>query len=343
ELPHAGPDRHQGQPVLPGRDDVRSGRQSRPRRLRPHHPQGPGFRNQFRRHRRRLQPRGVGGDRRESPQGPTRQRRARHQGAHAHGRRPEPARQLAALAHARGRGFAAPPADGPHRPLPSPSAVTGHRHRGDPVGAHRPHAVGQGARDRCFDLPRPRHRGGPVGRRAARARALPHRAAALLDPEPGRRARGAARLPALRDGRDGVEPAGDGYAHRQVPPRPATARQHACEAVPQADVRRAQAGRGRAAHWAGAGRRLVPDAHGHGLRGGPSGRHLRDHRSAHHGASRGRARRRRSRAGRWTPRPDRRDRPAGRRCGLAGGGLFAARDHAGRAAPPSSRRARRRL
>ncbi len=53
------------------------------------------------------------------------------------------------------------------------------------------------ARARCGrSAPRPsrvRHRRGAMGGRAPRAGALPHRAAALLDPEPRHRARGAAR------------------------------------------------------------------------------------------------------------------------------------------------------
>ena len=47
--------------------------------------------------------------------------------------------------------------------------------------------------------------------------ALPHRAAALFDPRPQHRTRGAARLRALRHGRDGLEPAGEGHAHRPLP------------------------------------------------------------------------------------------------------------------------------
>ena len=67
------------------------------------------------------------------------------------------------------------------------------------------------------DDARLRHRRGPVGRRAARPGAVPHRAAALLDPQPRHRARGAAGRAALRDGHAGLGPARAGDAHR---PRP---------------------------------------------------------------------------------------------------------------------------
>ena len=53
---------------------------------------------------------------------------------------------------------------------------------------------------------------------------VPRRATALLDPEPRHRTRGAAGLPALRDGRDGMEPPGQGHAHRPLPQGPAAAR-----------------------------------------------------------------------------------------------------------------------
>ena len=74
-----------------------------------------------------------------------------------------------------------------HRP------VARHRHRGDAVGADRPHARGQGARDRIVDLPGLRDRRSAMGGGAARPGALPHRTAALFDPQPQRRTRGAAR------------------------------------------------------------------------------------------------------------------------------------------------------
>ena len=66
-----------------------------------------------------------------------------------------------------------------------------------------------------------RHRRSPVGRRAARPGTVPHRAAALLDPQPRHRARGAAGRAALRDGHPGVGPARAGDAHRPGPQGPA--------------------------------------------------------------------------------------------------------------------------
>ena len=84
------------------------------------------------------------------------------------------------------------------------------------------------------DLPRVRHRRGPVGRRAARPRALPHRAAPVLDPQPRHRARGPPGLPPLRHGHAGLEPAGDGHAHREVSARAQEARHAARRSAPRA-------------------------------------------------------------------------------------------------------------
>jgi hypothetical protein len=55
-----------------------------------------------------------------------------------------------------------------------------------------------------------------MGGRAARTFACPWRAAAILHPEPGDRARGATHLPALWNGRLGMEPTGERHAHRQI-------------------------------------------------------------------------------------------------------------------------------
>ena len=62
-------------------------------------------------------------------------------------------------------------------------------------------------------------RRGAMGARAARARAVRQRAAALLDPRPRHRGRGPARLRAPRPGRDPVEPARRRLAERPLPPR----------------------------------------------------------------------------------------------------------------------------
>ena len=61
------------------------------------------------------------------------------------GRRPEPARQLAPLDRARGRGQPAPAADRLDRPLPGPPPRPVDRHRRDARRADRPRARGQGA------------------------------------------------------------------------------------------------------------------------------------------------------------------------------------------------------
>ena len=85
--------------------------------------------------------------------------------------------------------------------------------------------------------------------RAARARALRDRAAAVLDPRARRRGRRAADLPALRHGRHPVEPAGGRLAHRPLPqgpgpagdaPRPAdpAALRHVAAGQPGASSRR---------------------------------------------------------------------------------------------------------
>jgi hypothetical protein len=52
---------------------------------------------------------------------------------------------------------------------------------------------------------------------------LPHRVAALFDPQPQHRGEGSARLPEVWDGRAGLEPAGEGHAHRPLPQAPGTA------------------------------------------------------------------------------------------------------------------------
>lgn len=209
-VPHTGPDRHQGQPLLPGRHDVRRHRQLRPRRLHTHHPQGAGRGHQLRRHRRLLLARRVGGDRRKGSQRPPGQRRPGHQGAPPDGGRPQPAGQLTALAGARAGGLPAPAGDRPRRPVPDPPARAGHRHRGDPLGPHRPGARRQGPCHRFLDLPGLGHRRGAVGRRTTRPAALPDRAAVVLDPRPEHRTRSAAGLSALRDGHAGLESAGRG-------------------------------------------------------------------------------------------------------------------------------------
>ena len=154
-----------------------------------HHPPRARQRHQLRRHRRRVLAGRVGGDRRQGAEGPPRRRRARDQGARPDGRRREPPGQLAPLDPLRGRAEPAPARHRLHRPVPDPPARPDGRSRRDAVGAHRPAARRQGARDRQLDVPGRGDRRGAVGRRAARLRALPLRAAAVFDPRPRHRAR----------------------------------------------------------------------------------------------------------------------------------------------------------
>src|SRR3954447_15297370 len=130
-LPPARTHRRPGLKALPRHDDVRRLGQHRPRRLDPHHPPRPGRRDQLRRHRRRLLRWRVRGDRRQGAQGPSRRRRARHEGLRADGRRPQPPRQLAPVDRPGGRGLAASAGDRMDRPVPDPSPRSGHRHRRD--------------------------------------------------------------------------------------------------------------------------------------------------------------------------------------------------------------------
>ena len=80
-----------------------------------------------------------------------------------------------------------------HRPVPDAPARARHRHRRDARRADRPRAPGQGALPRQLDVPGVGDRRGAVGGRAAPARAVRVRAAAVLDPRPRHRGRRAAR------------------------------------------------------------------------------------------------------------------------------------------------------
>ena len=100
-----------------------------------------------------------------------------------------------------------------HRPDPK------HRHRRNPRRADRPGPPGQDPLHRPLDLPRLGDRRGAVDRRAAGPRTLRRRAAAILDPDPGDRARRAADLSALRDRRHPLQPARRRLAIRPLPHR----------------------------------------------------------------------------------------------------------------------------
>ena len=181
-----------------------------PRRVDPDHPPRAGRRYQLHRHRRRLLRRRVRGHRRQGAgRRPARRRVARHQGRVPDGRRPQPARRLApAGSSAAVEDSLRRPADRLDRPLPDPPTRPAHRHRRDARRADRPRQRRQDPVLRALDVRAPPQ---IVEAQWAAARrghcAVPLRAAALLDSHPRHRARRAAHLPAVRDGRDPLQPA----------------------------------------------------------------------------------------------------------------------------------------
>ena len=165
--------------------------QPRPRRVRPDHPPRARRRHQLHRHRRRLLGGRVGGDRRQGARRAGATRSCSRPRSHAPmGERPQHARQLAPLDHAaRSRTACAGSA-----PTTSTSTrSTGPTRRADvdeTLGAltdlvHQGKVRVIGS----LDVPGRADRRGAVGRRAARPRAVPVRAAAVLDPRPRHRAR----------------------------------------------------------------------------------------------------------------------------------------------------------
>ena len=114
----------------------------------------------------------------------------------------------------------------PRRPVPDPPAGPVDADRRDGRRPRRPRRAparsATGGRRRS----RPTSSSRPVGLRRAGARhRAAHRAAAVLDPLPPRRARRPPGVPAPRHRRARVEPAVGGLADRQVPRTPATPRQ----------------------------------------------------------------------------------------------------------------------
>ena len=170
----------------------------------------------------------------------------------------------------------------------------------------------------CSTFPAARDRRGAVDRRAPRARALRLRAAALLAARARRRGRRAARLPALRDGRDPVEPAraaaGSPAATARARGAPRAARGAACPqrfdlSLP-GNQRKLEAADALAELAEEAGLTLIQLALAFVL--DHPAVTARDHRPAHDGAAREPARRgRRRSSSAERARPDRRDRPAG--------------------------------
>ena len=133
------------------------------------------------RHRRRL----LGGPRRRRSsgtalEGPARPRRARHQGAHADGRRAERRRPLPPSPDRRLRGEPAPPRHRPHRPLPGPRVGRADAARGDAARARHARAVGQGPLRRLLQLRRLADDEGARGLRPARLPAVRLPAGLLL-------------------------------------------------------------------------------------------------------------------------------------------------------------------
>ena len=248
---HPRPYRHARLHLVPRRHDVRPLRQPGPRRLRPHRPQGARRRHQLHRHRRRVLRRRERGDRRQGPGG--RPARPDHPGDQVplpRGRRTlraQPRAQHLRLEppphHPGVRGQPAPPRHRLDRPLPGAPARLRHRRRRDAWRALRPHPPGQGAGHRLVHVLGRPDRGGPVDGRAARPRALPLRAAALLDLRALHRARGPARLPALRHGRHRVEPAQRRLVEREVPARRRPGRVHERARPPHARAVRSRTSR----------------------------------------------------------------------------------------------------
>ena len=173
----------------------------------------------------------------------------------------------------------------------------------------RPDPQREGARDRLVDDARLRHRRGPMGRRASRSGAVPHRAAAVLDPQPRHRARGASGRAALRHGHARMGPARAGPAHRPRPQGPSTTTcaGAACSVI---STTSAASTRSSGSIPLAAGGGPADDAPRDGLRDRPPRRHQRADRAAHDGTPRRPARGHRRRAQRRHPRPHRRDRPA---------------------------------
>ena len=131
------------------------------------HPPRARRRDQLHRHRRRLPPRRVGGDRRQGARRrQARQRRARHQGPRDDGRRPQRVRQHPPLDHPRGRELAAATGHGLDRPVPDPPPRGRHRHRRNARRADRPGPRRKGPVHRLLDISRRARSSRPSGWRS---------------------------------------------------------------------------------------------------------------------------------------------------------------------------------
>ena len=283
------PHRRPGQPADARRDELRRLGQPRPRRVDPDHPPGARRGHQRHRHRRRLLPRRVGGDRRQGAQGAPRRRRPGHQVPRPCRRRPQPsAATRAAGSSGRSRTRCAG-----SRPTRSTSTRCTGRDPdididetlgalSDLVHAGKIRYIGTST-----FLPSQIVEAQWVARDRA-PRASGDRAAAVHHPGPRGRARGAADRRAARPRRAAVEPAGRRLAVRPLPPR--TRRAGRLRAGPSgsrpATTRRRRRTR---PSWSavdelpGPGRRGrgVADPPGARLRAEAPGGHVGDHRAAH--------------------------------------------------------------
>ncbi len=180
--------RPEGLCAHPRHDDLRRPRQLRRRRLDRRRGRDPADRplprprRQLHRHRRRVLGRGVRGDRRRGAEGAPRPRAARHQGAHADGRRAERRRALSPPPDRRVRGEPAAARHRPHRPLPGARVGRPDAARGDDGGARHARARRQGPLRRRLELRRPAADEGARRGRPARLPALRHAADLLLAP-----------------------------------------------------------------------------------------------------------------------------------------------------------------
>ena len=129
---------------------------------------------------------------------PPRARAARHQGAHADGRRPQRRGALAPPHHPRVRGEPAPHGHRLHRPLPGARVGRRDAARGDARRARPPRRLRQGALHRLLQLRRLARHEGARHLRAARLPALRLAADLLLAAGARRRVRARARSRSTR-------------------------------------------------------------------------------------------------------------------------------------------------
>ena len=249
----------------------------------------------------------------QGAEGPARRGDPRHQGARPDGSGTQRRGELARLDHEGGREQPPPPRHRSHRPVSDPSSRGRHGRRGDARRADRSAAPGQDPLLRVLDVPGVADGRSAVDGRAARALAVPHRAAAVLDLRAADRARRAPGRRAVRDGRARLEPAVSRMADRAVSPRRvrsvagvARGPWGAARRLARGALRRV-ASRGpaevRPGRGADARRRQgghLADAHGDRVHARAPGGHVDHHRPADAGAAR-RPARRRPTCG-WTPR-----------------------------------------